>query len=35
MLTNEKQKLNPEKGDIDRAIQALKEGLAECGYQKN
>jgi len=26
--------LNPERGDIDRAIKALEEGLAECGYQK-
>lgn len=26
--------LNPERGDIDRAIQALQDGLAECGYKK-
>ncbi|KAK3943491.1 alanine--glyoxylate aminotransferase 1 [Diplogelasinospora grovesii] len=26
--------MNPERGDIDRAIKALQEGLAELGYQK-
>ncbi|OAA67250.1 aminotransferase class 5 [Niveomyces insectorum RCEF 264] len=26
--------LNPERGDIDRALKALEAGLAECGYQK-
>lgn len=26
--------LNPQRGDIDRAIQALEDSLAECGHQK-
>ncbi|KAK3372841.1 pyridoxal phosphate-dependent transferase [Lasiosphaeria ovina] len=26
--------LDPSRGDIDRAIKALEEGLSECGYQK-
>jgi len=26
--------LDPSRGDIDRAIKALQDGLAECGYQK-
>ncbi|TLS25559.1 hypothetical protein PpBr36_07119 [Pyricularia pennisetigena] len=26
--------LNPERGDLDRAIKALESGLSECGYQK-
>ena len=26
--------LDPQRGDIDRAIEALQTGLSECGYQK-
>ena len=26
--------LDPRRGDVERAIQALQDGLAECGYQK-
>ena len=26
--------LDPKRGDVDRAINALQTGLSECGYQK-
>jgi alanine-glyoxylate transaminase/serine-glyoxylate transaminase/serine-pyruvate transaminase len=33
-LTLGSEQLNPERGDIDHAIKALEEGLAECGYKR-
>jgi alanine-glyoxylate transaminase / serine-glyoxylate transaminase / serine-pyruvate transaminase len=33
LIPNDRQ-LDPARGDIDRAIQALEDGLSECGYQK-